>query len=448
MTTQAPPEVLPAASWHFPTAHESLLANGIRVLAYRCPGQYVVSASLLFDAPLNAEPAGLDGVAGLVARCITRGAGELSASAFSDALAAAGAELGAAATPDGFSVRLSVPVSHLARGLELMAMAVTTPTYAAEEFDLEQRLRLQEIEQANAYPGSVTVEHLNRALFGSARAARPVGGTSETVAAVKRDEAVAFAAEHLQPSSAVLVLAGDFADTSPVALAAAAFESWTHRGGARVAAEDSPVSVQPRVLLIDWPDAPQATVRVAGPGITRGDPRWPALFVANYVVGGSFGSRLNTVLREEKGLTYGVSSSLDTGRRVGLLGVGASVRSDSTGEAVGDILTILREARETLQDAETAVAVRATTDSAAMGFERAQSVAGRVELLVTQRLPLDHVDANLSRIRAVTAADANDAFVSVVRPEVLTVVVAGDPAALTEPLRALGHAPVEVLPRP
>lgn len=448
MSAQTPPAVEPAVQWRFPAAAETELDNGMRVLVFHCPGQYVVSASLLFDLPLSAEPPTEEGVAGLTARCLTRGAGELSADAFSDALAAAGADLYAAANPDAFAVRLSVPVSQLARGLELMALAVRAPTYAVEEFEQERRLRLQEIEVAAAYPGSVTVDQLNRALFGAARAARPAGGTPESVAAVTRDDVVAFGDRHLQPSAGVLIMAGDFASLSPAQEAVAAFGDWTHSGGPAVDPEQAIVSDTPRLLLVDWPDAPQATLRLAGLGITRGDPLWPALFVANYVVGGSFGSRLNTVLREQKGVTYGVSSTLDSGRLVGLLGVGASVTSGATAESVADVLAILGDARDTLRDDEVAVAVRAATDSAAMGFERAESVVGRVEMLVSQRLPLDHVDTNLARIRAVTAADANAAYVSVVRPEALTVVVAGDATALGESLQALGHAPLEVLPRP
>lgn len=442
------PTVRPPLEWRFPSPHETTLTNGMRVLVFSCPGQYVVSASLLFDVPLNAEPLEREGVAGLVARCLTRGAGNLSADAFSDELAGCGAELEAAANPDGFAVRLSVPASHLARGLRLMALAVTAPTYAAKEFQQEQRLRLQEIEVARGYPGSVTVEELNRALFGDARAAWPSGGTTDSVRAVRRDDVTAFGAEHLQPSSAALILAGDFGVVSPAALAAEAFGGWAHRGGPVVATEDSPVRDSPRLLIVDWPDAPQSTVRVAGPGITRADERWPAMFVANYAVGGGFGSRLNRVLREEKGFTYGVSSALDSGRRVGLLGVGASVASESTGEAVGDILRILDESRGTLTDAEVAGGVRAASDSAPLGFERAGSVAGRVEMLLSQGLPLDNVDANLSRIRAVTPADANAAYSSVVHPAALTVVVAGEAALVAEPLNALRHAAAEVLPRP
>lgn len=447
MTGQRPPVVGPALAWRFPTAAESVLPNGMRVLVFSCPGQYVVSASLVVDVPLSAEPPEVEGVAAMVARCLTRGAGGLSADDYSDALAACGADVDAAANPDAFSVRLSVPASHLVRGLELMAMAVRSPTLAAKEVAQERRLRLQEIEVVAAYPGSVTVERLNEALFGAARAARPAGGTPETVARLSRDDVVAFADRHLQPASAVLIVAGDFTGIDPVAAAAAAFAGWTHEGGPAIDAEAPTVQASPRLLLVDWPDAPQATVRVGGPGITRGDARWPALFVANYVVGGSFGSRLNTVLREQKGFTYGVSSSLDSGRQVGLLGVGASLQSAAAGEAVGDILGILDEARGSLREDEVAVGVRAASDSAAMGFERAEAVVGRVEMLVSQRLPLDHVDLNLARIRGVTAETANAAYGAVVHPQSLTVVVAGDAAALSGSLDAIGHAPVEVVAR-
>ena len=418
------------------------------MLAYHCPGQYVVNASLLFDVPLSAEPRRTEGVAGLAARCLSRGADGLSADDFSDALAAAGAEMDAAAASDGFTVRLSVPESHLARGLDLMAIAVTRPTYAVREFEQEKRLRLQEIEQAKAYPSAVTVERLNGALFGDARAARPVGGTTGTVEAVTRDDVMAYASAHLRPDRAVLILAGDFEASDPHAFAERAFGAWGPGGADVVAAQASPVSESARLLLVDWPDTPQATLRLAAQGVTRGDPKWPALFVANYAVGGNFGSRLNTVLREEKGFTYGVSSTLDSDRQTGLLGVAANVRSDVTAEAVGDILTILRDARGTLGDEETATGTRAVTDSAALSFERAEAVAARAEMLVSQHLPLDHVDTNLQRIREVTAADANAAYESVVRPETFTIVVAGAASTLREPLESLGHAPVEVLPRP
>ena len=442
------PAVTPAAGWTFPAVAEHRLDNGVRVLAYDCPGQFVVAVTLLFAVPLSVEPRDKEGVAALTGRCLSQGAGERDAEQFADALALCGADLSSSASPDGFAVRLSAPATQLDTAMALLADAVARPAFAADEFDTQKRLRLQEIEQAAAYPQHVAVEELNSAILGDFREARPSGGTTATVDAVTRDDVAAFAAAHLQPSTATLIVAGDFSVVDPIAVAASSLGGWRHRGDASAASVPPVVSRQPQVVLVDWPDAPQATVRVAGAAIGRADERWPALFVANYAVGGNFSSRINTVLREDKGVTYGANSTIDTGRGVGVLTVSTAVRSDAATQSVVDIVSILRAARDTIDGAEVETGVRAATDSAALGFERADAVAARVEMLVSQGLPLDHVDLNLARIREVDPSAANAAYAEIVDPDALTVVVVGDAASIREPLAAWGYAvPREITPR-
>ncbi len=443
--TAAPPPVGLPTEWQFPRHDESRLASGLRVLTYHCPGQYVVAASLLFDVPLNAEPDDREGVAELTARCLTRGADERSAEEFADALAVAGASLEGSALPEAFALRLTVPVTRLQSGLDLMAAAVRSPTFALEEFTHEQALRLQEIDQAHAYPQQVAAEELNAALFPTARLGRPVGGATSTVTAVTRDDVVDYAADHLSPSAATLILAGDFGSVDIGEAVRASFADWSRPTVVSLDAERAEPVTKPQLLLVDWPDAPQATVRVAGRSLPRADPRWPALFVANHAVGGSFSSRINTVLREEKGYTYGASSGLDTGRHTGTFSVSTAVRSDATVDAVALIIDILAAASGSITDDEIDTAVRAVTQSAPLGYERAEAVVGRVELLLSQQLPLNYVDANLQRIRAVTTADANTGWGQVIDPERLTVVVVGDASSVGDGLAAWGYAELQPL---
>ena len=125
----SPPPVEPARGWTFPAYAETHLDNGLRVLRYDCPGQYVVAASLLFDLPLTAEPREHEGVAGLLGRCLAQGAAGRDAEEFADALALCGADLDASAFPDGFTVRLASPVLRLRNALALMADAVRSPEF-------------------------------------------------------------------------------------------------------------------------------------------------------------------------------------------------------------------------------------------------------------------------------------------------------------------------------
>ena len=225
------------------------------------------------------------------------------------------------------------------------------------------------------------------------------------------------------------------------------FVGWTRPSGAVVEAERAEPRQEPQLLLVDWPDAPQTTIRLAGKALTRADRRWPAMFVANHAVGGSFSSRINTVLREEKGYTYGANSGLDAGRHTGTFSVSTAVRADATADAMALLVEIVAAAGGSITDDEVAMAVRAVTQSAPLGYERAESVVGRVELLLSQRLPLDHVDANLRRIREVTTADANAVWGDVIDPQALTVVVVGDAGSVRDDLAAWGYAELrEVTP--
>lgn len=447
-TVESPPPVEAPAQWRFPAYREDRLPNGLRVLVYQCPGQYVAAAALVIEVPLNAERPEVEGVAELTARCLTRGTAAMTAEQFADQLAMCGADLEASASLDAFAVRLTVPVAHLSRGLELMADAVGDAAFAESEVTHERTLRLQEIDQAHAYPQHVANEQLNAALFGVARAARPVGGSAETVTAVTRDDVTAYAGAYLRPAGATLLLAGDFTSTDPVQTAQRSFAAWSRQGGQLPRVETPAIAPAAQLLLVDWPEAPQSTIRVAGPALTRADPRWPAMVVANHAVGGSFSSRINTVLREEKGYTYGATSSLDSSRRTGIFAVSTAVDSAATAEAVSDVLSLVAAADGSLTDEEVATAVRALTQSAPLGFERAEAVAGRAELLISQGLPLDHVDANLERIRAVTTSSANAAYADVIDPHALTVLVVADATSARSGLSALGYADLRAVTLP
>ena len=163
------------------------------------------------------------------------------------------------------------------------------------------------------------------------------------------------------------------------------------------------------------------------------------------------------MLREQKGVTYGASSSLDTARGAGLVTVSTAVRVDATAEAVADIVDILRAAATGgLTDDEVSTGVRAATESAPLGFERADAVAaaGRAAARAgtsarsRRHQPREHPRGHDRRGR-----DA--AYRSIVSPDQLTFVVVADAATVERTLARLGlcrvvgvdrvrHLPLEV----
>ncbi|NYV78392.1 insulinase family protein, partial [Streptomyces sp. UH6] len=99
--------------WAFPAPERGALDNGLTVLRCHRPGQQVVAVEVLLDAPLDAEPAGLDGVATIMARAFAEGTDKHSAEDFAAELERCGATLDMHADHPGVRVSLEVPASRL-----------------------------------------------------------------------------------------------------------------------------------------------------------------------------------------------------------------------------------------------------------------------------------------------------------------------------------------------
>lgn len=146
------PQAGEARPWAFPAPERTTLGNGLTVLRCHRPGQQIVAVEVLLDAPLEAEPAGLDGVATITARAFSEGTDKHSAEEFAAELERCGATLDAYADHPGIRLSLEVPASRLAKALGLLADALRAPAFADSEIERLVRNRLDEIPHELANP--------------------------------------------------------------------------------------------------------------------------------------------------------------------------------------------------------------------------------------------------------------------------------------------------------
>src|SRR5690606_9500256 len=168
-------------------------------------------------------------------------------------------------------------------------------------------------------------------LAADVRAGRPTGGDRSQVRSITPDLVRDWAASLLTPDRITLVVGGDL-DPQVLDLLEASFGDWT--GPATSTTTSTLRPGLPGVTIIDRPGSVQADVRIGGWGIDRSDPRWPDIRLASHAVGGGFNSRLNTVLREEKGFTYGVRLAFGPQRQGGWFTTSGSFRTEVVGEAM------------------------------------------------------------------------------------------------------------------
>lgn len=439
MTTR--PAVHRPAPWHFPAPTEHHLTNGIRVLAFDLPGQHVITAGVSLDLPLAAEPRDIEGVASLVLHTLDEGTCHHPGTSFAEALEDEGAALSGGQDTAHSWLYLTVPASRLAAAVPLLAEAVRTPALEASDIERHKQLRLAELEQVAAHSSHRAEVALRSVVIDPAhRAARLGGGSAETVAAITPEAAREFHTDHYTPAAATIVVAGTFAG-DPLPALEAAFGDWTGPAAALAVPGATPGARQS--LLIDRPSAVQADIRLGGFGIDRRDSRWAAFKIATYAVGGAFLSRLNRVLREEHGYTYGVSLGQRAFRHGGYFAVRGSFRTEVVAPAIFDALALLRV--DEFTEAEISAAVDYFVGVTPLQYATAAGVAGEVVSLLGAGLEPGFVDSNLDALRAVTPDSALAAYTSLIDPDSLSLVVVGDAAQLAEPLAAAGIA-CETLP--
>lgn len=192
-------------------------------------------------------------------------------------------------------------------------------------------------------------------------------------------------------------------------------------------------------MLVDRPAAPQSEVRIGHLGVPRRVPDFHAISVLNAILGGTFNSRLNRVIREELGYTYGISSSFDMRRNAGPFVIRTAVETAVTVPAVLETLRIVRDFRDTeVESDELAVARDYLVGVFPLRFEAASQVASALGGLIVFELPDDELDHYRPRIAAVSAQDIRAAAERHIRPDELSIVIVGDAQQVEAPLRAAG----------
>ena len=438
------PKLAPPGVWSFPTPIRTRLDNGIEALVFTLPGQHVVSANLVLDIPLNAENPDREGTATICARVLDEGTRQHDGEEFAELLETEGAGFGVELSLAGLQAVLDVPASHLEPALQLFAEAVREPTLSGRDVNRHVQLRLAEIEQAQANSAQTASIAFRAAVFDEAsRASRMNGGEPETVGRIDQEAVAAFHAAQFGPARTTLILAGDF-PMDPLPLVERCFGSWQNPGQQAVLTQ-APAPNTRRLILVDRPGAVQADIRYGSFGIDRLDPRWSDITVAGHAMGGAFLSRLNTVLREDKGYTYGVRLNFMPLHLGGSFAVQGSFRT----EVVVDALRITRDLIDVsttpFTDREVEEAVAYLTGVSPLRYATADGVADQAATQVLAGLPEDYVDRSLALLRSVTPETATAAYTSLVRPDDLSLVVVGDAERIADPLRGLGFEDLVVV---
>ncbi|MEJ2539459.1 MAG: pitrilysin family protein [Gemmatimonadota bacterium] len=431
----------------FPEIERATLSNGMEIVLARRDAVPVVNMQLSVDAGYAADAFGTPGTANLAMAMLDEGTRTRNALQIDEELRRLGATLSSGSNLDVSTVTMSALEENLGASLELFADVVRNPAFAEEDFQRLQRQTLAQIQQEAVNPVSMAVRVMPKLMYGEGHPyALPLTGTgtTESVGSLTTDDLQDFHDTWFKPNNARLLVVGSTTMDEIRGLAERAFQGWQPG--------DTPDKSLPTVAqqegqaiyIMDRPDAVQSVIVAGQVAPPKSNPDEIAISTMNTVLGGSFNSRVNMNLREDKGWSYGAQSIVLDARGQRPFLVLAPVQSDKTTESVQEVSAELRGivGDEPVTPEELERVIRSRTLTLPGSWETNGAVLGSIAEMEQYGLPEDHFDTLADRIRSMSTEQLNAAAREVVHPDQLIWLVVGDKSAIEDGLRGLGYGPV------
>lgn len=402
--------------------------------------QLVTRGGSALDTPDKA------GVTALVYAMLSEGAGKRDALQYSDAVADLGANFVAASDRD----RGSASIGGLSRNSDamvaLLAEASLSPKMEAKDFERRKSQQLAALIAARGSPDGLAFQAIPPLIYGKDHPyGHPPTGTPETVQPITLDDVKKALPRVIAPERSALIAVGDITLEDLTKLAEKHFGKW--KGAQTPMAEIAPVEVKPRneVVVINKNNSPQTMTLVGRAIFGRGDPDEAAMTVTNAVYGGTFTSRLNMNLREDKGYTYGAGSQSQYRIGAGVFLAFSAIRADVTAPGLSEFFKELDGmVKKPPTDDEVDLAKNGLILALPGQFERATAAAGAAASIYVYDLPLDYYVGLVERIEAVDPSKVEEMAKKHLDPKLMTVLLVGEAPKIKDDVEKLGLGKVEV----
>lgn len=428
-----------------PPFSRTRLANGLDVIHVRKRNLPIFDLQVIVRGGGTIDPVTRAGRASMAAEMLDEGTRQRGALQISTLVEQLGADLDVRAGWDACLFSMHALTARFHDALDLVTELVLQPAFPSDEYERKHEERIHALQQEKDEPRTVALKALARAIFGDAHPfGLPLGGTLATVSALTNGDVRDYYQATFAPQTAHIVLVGDLEETVALKAIEQRLGSWPSQPApAPAMVPVAAVTRGPSVYLIDRPGAQQSEVRFGHAGVPRSTVDYFPLIVMNTILGGSFKSRLNMKLREEKGFTYGASSFYSFRRAGGTFSGGAAVFTDATAETVAlSVAEIERMASGDVSTDELQRARNYLSLGLMRNFETTGDIAGHLAEVALYDLPAEHLASYAASVAAVTPEAVSAAARHHLRPAELSVVVVGDRARVLPGLQALEFGPI------
>lgn len=444
------PETTTFPEVSFTDFERDFLSNGMELIVAERNAVPVVNFSLRFDAGFASDQFGEPGTSSLAMSMLDEGTKKRSALEISDEAAKLGARIGAGSGIDSSVVSLNALKANLDESLDLYSDIVLNPVFPNKELERLRKQRLAGIQQEKTQPVGMALRLFPKLLYGEDHAySLPLtgSGTETSVARITRDSLVDYHRTWFRPNNATMIVVGATTMAEIKPKLERLFRAWEAADVPTKNIADVELRDRESVYIIDRPGAQQTVLLAANIASRRGSGNEIAIESMNEIIGGSFTSRVNMNLREDKSWAYGAFTMILSTKAQRPFIAYAPVQTDKTMESMAELK---RELVEFLGDnPATQEELEKVKDNNTLSlpgrWETASAVLQDIGKIVTYDLPDDYWDTYADKVRGLSLKQVNDAAEDIINPENLVWVVVGDREQIESRIRELELGEITLL---
>lgn len=402
------------------------LSNGLKVYFIQKKELPIARISLLIFSGSKFDPSGFKGLANLTSMCIDEGAGGLTAVELADEFELLGTNVGISTDADEIQISLQSLSNNFESALGLFSKIITSPALLDKEFEQEKRKLLTRLLQLDDEPDYLADTAFDYIVFGKdSFYSMPSLGTKATVNNIQIDSVRNFYGKYFSPLNSAIVVVGSIDMEILEKILDDSLKNWksNYRETKLSLKKNNPVN---QIYLVDKPGSVQTEIRVGYETGKRNEDKFFQRLILNTVLGGQFSSRINLVLREKHGYTYGAHSRISYYKNSGLFQVYTSVGIENTSKALSLILDELSKLREGITDNELEFAKDTLTKRFPLNFETYGQIAQNLRSLITHNLDYKYFSEYNSRVKSVNRHDVESEIIDFIQPERMTVILVCD----------------------
>ncbi|MDD2734490.1 MAG: pitrilysin family protein [Desulfuromonadaceae bacterium] len=429
----------PALHFQIPKAERVVLECGMPVYLLRDTELPIINMTAMVRVGAVYEPAaktGLSGIVGSVMR--SGGAGGQTPEQMDDELEFMASSVESGIGNDMGTLSLTALKKNFSRTLQIFNMVLLHPDFSAKRLEIARQQSIEGLRRQNDDPKEIAGREINRAIY----AGHPLGNiaTFDSIRSITRQDLVEFHRRYYRLDNMILAVSGDFDRTALLKELNMVFKPQTYPAALVLPTIPQPKELLQGAVLYGKKDVNQTVIRMGHLGLTKDSPDIYAIRLLDYILGGSFTSRLTLEIRTNQGLAYNVGSHFDIGRRfTGSFIAETETKAESTAKAINLMKSIISGlATEPVRDDELTAAREYMINSFMFGFTSPVSIVNQRARLEFYGYPDGYLEQYRDNIAKVSKADILTAARKYLHPDAFKIVVIGDAAKFDLPLESLG----------